>query len=272
MRGKRGDRITRTIALVMLATVGVAQASGSVYYMPAGYFSSSDSARKADNDWGYQFTVGYSFNDRWNLELLTESAKYKLDDYSGLFKLSGASLQGGFNLDPDAPVSPVLLGGLGYLHTGLKGGHDDDVTARGGLGLQWLPQDSHFGVRADAVVRHTFDNKLTPDKSNYDDLIYSLGFLYRLGSTRAESNAARSATAPPVPYYAQPIVTPKAEVAKVDSGIGKDAGFRGHVSKGVMSANDLDGDGIANGNDKCPDTPPNAVVDDDGCIMYMLRI
>ena len=40
----------------------------------------------------------------------------------------------------------------------------------------------------------------------------------------------------------------------------------------TVTSNDLDGDGVLNDDDKCPDTPANTVVDASGCPFFTLPV
>lgn len=266
--------------ILALAAFGMAARAEQGFYMyPSGYFSISDSSRHAENDFGIQFATGYSFNDNFSLELISDSSGYKLRDHSSEYKLSGASLQGVINIAPDLQVSPILLGGFGYQHTRFGDKTQDNVAGRAGLGLVWLPENSHFGARTDAVIRHDFNSRIEGNVNHYDDYVYSLGLLYRFGGTTKSSNyvSNRYAPLPPsVAAYAAPSTSASTNQAAAASNAPPakpiESAFHGRVSSGVPSANDLDGDGVLDNQDKCPDTPPNAVVDGDGCIMYMKKL
>jgi OOP family OmpA-OmpF porin len=181
-------------------------------------------------------------------------------------------VQGVFNFLPDADLSPILLVGGSWLRTELGGQRNDSGATRGGLGVQYQPEGSALGFRADAVERHEFNNSLNPQKNNYDDLIYSVGLTYRFGLGSSVTSTA-GYTAPLGTYT--PATQPVQQVAAAQTDHSAKAvhsSFKGRVSTGVSTPNDSDGDGVPNAQDKCSDTPANAVVDADGCIIYLKKL
>ncbi|WP_169740681.1 outer membrane beta-barrel protein [Nevskia soli] len=240
------------------------------YVAPGAYYSTSDSGRKAGNDYGVQFAAGYSLTDNFSFEALSESSQYRLDDAPGKIKAYGLSLQTVYTPWPNQALSPIILGGAGWLHTDTPKSNFDSAVARGGLGLHWQIPESNFGVRTDAVVRHDFDSKA------YNDLIFSLGLTYRIGNpTYHDPRLVTSAVPAATDIVLEPFIGEGQRTAAIlvpsNKSAPVEATFHGVVSKGLASLNDNDGDGIDDSHDKCPDTPPNAVVDSDGCIIYIKK-
>jgi OOP family OmpA-OmpF porin len=240
------------------------------YFEPATYYSIPDSERNAGKNYGFQLTTGYLFSDHLSFEALSESSRYRLDNSIGSIRAYGASFQGVYTLLPNLELSPIAIGGAGWLHTDTTKSNFDSAVARGGLGLRWQIPDSNFGVRTDAIVRHDFDSKA------YNDYIFSVGLTYRMGNPTYHDPKLQTSA---VPVAADVVLEPFIGEGQASGAVLVPANksgpventFHGTLSKGVASANDSDGDGVDDQHDKCPDTPPNAVVDSDGCIIYMKK-
>jgi OOP family OmpA-OmpF porin len=89
----------------------------------------------------------------------------------------------------------------------------------------------HFSVMAQALWRNDADGTSLAPRSHFQDFYYSIGLSFDFGGVDAPPPAPAAPAAPPPPP-ANP---------------------------------DLDGDGVPNERDKCPNTRPGAVVDLDGC-------
>jgi len=128
---------------------------------------------------------------------------------------------------------PYVLAGLGSTR------HSNILDA--GRALEWSlgvglhgQVSKHFSVRGQLMWRRDSDkDSLTPSGPNsFDDFFYSVGLNYDFGGKAAPPPA------PPAPPPEKPAPPPNP---------------------------DLDGDGVLNDADKCPNTRPGAVVDLDGC-------
>ncbi len=245
-----------------------------IYVFPAAYYAVSDPDKHADNDYGFRFAAGYMVNDQWSIEALSEFTTYKLDASVATLRSRGISFEGVYNIFPEYRLQPLLLGGAGWMRTSINGGYYDSPVIRAGVGLQWRVPNTNFGLRGDAVLRREFDSDAAPDKSNFNDPILSLGFTYRFG-TPTTSVAGSSAS--PVETSKGTTVPEQRPSGGLDTTVGPAKGqpvepiFHGTVSKGVVTPQDSDGDGVDDAQDKCPDTPPGAVIDADGCIIYMKK-
>jgi OOP family OmpA-OmpF porin len=101
-----------------------------------------------------------------------------------------------------------------------------------GLGLQGKISE-HFSARAQVLYRLDKDSSSLASHNSYADWIYSIGLSFDFGGQAA---APAPAAAAPPPSAPPPPPNP-----------------------------DLDGDGVPNERDKCPNTRKGAVVDLDGC-------
>lgn len=247
----------------------------SLYFYPAVRYTFSDSARYANNAVGYQVALGHVIDKRWAVELFSDADQFHLLDNTATLHTRGLGVQALYNFSPETDLSPFLLFGGNWLRTDIGNRQEDSPVARAGLGVLFQPEGAAFGLRADAALRHEFLNALSPERNNYDDVTYSLGLIYRFGLDNEESDGIAAYTRPMPPYSAPPPITQQvASNSGGDSGSGQVArsSFRGRVSTGVVTASDGDGDGVSNPKDKCSDTPANAVVDVDGCIIYLKKL
>jgi OOP family OmpA-OmpF porin len=199
-----------------------------------------DDRNTSDNDmlWGVGF--GRFFGNNFSLDLEYDEFDGTYADYAAAvpgatydsWKLSHVGLMARYHFGQSA-VRPYLVGGLGYLrHRNIldEGGA---VAPSLGAGLQGKIA-KHASVRAQVLWRHDADNdSLSPNIHSFDDIIYSLGLSFDFGGKEPPPPPPPPAAPPPPP---PPPPNP-----------------------------DLDGDGVPNERDKCPNTRPGAVVDLDGC-------
>jgi OOP family OmpA-OmpF porin len=249
-------RILAPLAVVALL-LGVRVASADDFYVyPAAYYSISDPSKNAGNNYGFQLSLGYDFWDHFSAEVVSESPNYKSTSASGDLKSHGASADARYRF-LDGPLQPFVLVGGGWMRTSDDLGGYGSYLALAGLGIEWALPKWNLGVRADALVRHEFVSNSTVEKSNLNDEVTSLGVTYHFGGSRATEPAHETSAV----RYAPPTAMPPAR-----------AGAEGTPQAGVMSAKpssglpDSDGDGVDDAHDRCPDTPPTATVDSDGCI------
>ncbi len=282
-------QLKTAVLLTVCVGAGAARADVSpVYVYPAMFYSTSDSGRYAANDYGFQMSLGYKLNRNWSLEGVTESTKYRLDDGSGYMESHGASLQGTYNFHhylPDFPVQPLAMTGLGWLHTDTPVRSYQTMTARAGLGALWEIPGTHLDLRTDAVVRHEFNARPVLGSTNnaqFNDMIVSLGLSYQFGQPLLSPVRQEATPGATNPFAVAPkpveTVLPGASEEKVAAPAAaaptstmESQKVKGFLSTGAVTANDQDGDGVDDEHDKCADTPPGAVVDADGCIIFMKK-
>jgi OOP family OmpA-OmpF porin len=201
-----------------------------------------DSDRNTRDDdvlWGVGF--GRFFTNNLSLDL-------EYDDFEGTYRdfdtvVPGATYdQWGFrNLGVmgryhfgDGDLRPYLAAGLGYLSHRNVGDEDEGISKSLGLGMQGKIAE-HWSARAQVLWRRDRDAGSKPEHGSYSDLIYTIGLSFDFGGQApapAPAPAPAAAPAAPPPAPENP---------------------------------DLDGDGVPNARDKCPNTRPGAVVDLDGC-------
>jgi OOP family OmpA-OmpF porin len=199
---------------------------------------SLDSDRNTrDNDvwWGVGF--GRFFGNNFSVDL-------EYDEFSGTYKdyatavpgatfdqwgLKNIGLMGRWYFG-DGGLRPYIAGGFGIQSHRNVMNEDDNLASSLGFGLQGKIA-KHFSARAQVLWRRDFDSH-SLDTSGFSDYIYSIGLSFDFGGTEPPPPPPPAAPPPPPPPPPNP---------------------------------DLDGDGVPNERDKCPNTRPGAVVDLDGC-------
>ena len=255
------------------------RAFDSLYIFPGVYYSAPRGGLNARDDYGAQLTLGTPLGKYFDLEALSETRKW--EPSAGGLRASerGASLQGLFKLLPQQSLTPFLSGGAGWVQSSYNGRHADVPLTRGGGGLIWSPLDIPLSLRGDASYRREYDNTATlPGAGKYpSDWIYTLGLSYRVNFVSSDASSARTpptqfSSLPPQAISDESAVVPAApeppaaivRVARPVRGCTVDpSGNR------CLGPEDSDGDGVPDTEDRCPDTPPHAVVDADGCYLYM---
>jgi len=192
-----------------------------------------------DNDVWWSVGFGKFFGNNFSLDL-------EYDQFAGTFrgvqdvapgatydkwKLSNTGLMGRYFFGQSSVRPYVALGVGSQKHRSVLD-EGRAITASVGLGLQGQ-LSKHFSVRAQALYRTDWDDSSNWRQQKYNDLILSVGLGFDFGG-----KAAPPPPPPPAPPAAPPPPPPNP---------------------------DLDGDGVLNERDKCPNTRPGAVVDLDGC-------
>jgi len=196
----------------------------------------SDRNTRDDDVW---WSVGFGrfFGNNFSLDL-------EYDEFSGTYKdyntkVPGATfdqwgfvqwgLMGRWHIG-DGNLRPYLAAGLGRLQHRNVLHEGTEVGVSIGAGIQGKIA-KHLSARAQVLYRRDPDSNSLPVQDGYGDWIYSIGLSFDFGGKEAPPPAA-----PPPPPPPPPPPNP-----------------------------DLDGDGVPNERDKCPNTRPGAVVDLDGC-------
>lgn len=183
---------------------------------------------------------GYFFNNNFSLD-------FEYDQFDGDFNgfdtaVPGATFDNwelrsysviGRYFFGDRAFRPFVLGGVGVTDHRSVLDEGTDLSLNAGVGLHGQLA-KHFSVRAQALWRYDQDGSSIENRSNFKDFIYSIGVSYDFGGRTPSAEPIAAAAPPPPPPAARP--NP-----------------------------DLDGDGVPNERDKCPNTRPGAVVDLDGC-------
>jgi OOP family OmpA-OmpF porin len=196
----------------------------------------SDRNTRDDDVW---WSVGFGrfFGNNVSLDLEYDEFQGTYRDYATMvpgatydqWGLSQWGLMGRYFFT-DAAVRPFLAGGVGYIKHRNVMAEDSDLGVSLGVGLQGKIA-KHWSTRAQILYRYDGDDTSLASNSGYNDLIYSIGLSFDFGGKEP----------PPPPPAAPPPPPPPPPNP------------------------DLDGDGVPNERDKCPNTRPGAVVDLDGC-------
>jgi OOP family OmpA-OmpF porin len=144
--------------------------------------------------------------------------------------LSNLSLYGRYYFG-DTMWRPYVVGGVGGQKHRSVLDEGTNMALSYGIGVQGQVA-KHISVRAQGLWRRDLDGESIVAHSRYVDFYYSIGVSFDFGGTEPPPPP------PPPPPPAKPTPPPNP---------------------------DLDGDGVLNEHDKCPNTRPGAVVDLDGC-------
>jgi OOP family OmpA-OmpF porin len=200
-----------------------------------------DNARdtRTDDVW---WSVGFG---RWLGNDFSLDLEY--DEHSGTFrgyqdniagatfdqwKLRNIGLMGRYHF-LEGPVRPYLALGVGMLKHRNINHEGESLSLRAGVGLQGRIH-KNWSARGQVIWQRDGDGSSMAPKSAFRDIIYSIGLNFDFGGKPPPPPPAPKEAAPPPPPPPPP--NP-----------------------------DLDGDGVLNERDKCPNTRPGAVVDLDGC-------
>lgn len=280
---KDRTRLLLAAALAALLNLSTAAVAGNIYIVPGAYFSTPDSSIHAKSDYGGQFLAGYRFDDNWAAEVLSENSEFELDDGTGKLTERGASLQGIFRVPLfEERIAPFVALGGGWMHTSYREKSADVPLARGGVGLSFDIPETPVSIRADAAVRHSFGNTAIPFYAgqNLNERTYGVGVEYHFGGQEQARPAQQAAPAAAYTYPAVAAQAPRPASASESAGTAPAETVARVNSYNCLTAaganrcsvpGDQDGDGVADADDRCPDTPANAVVDADGCLLYLRR-
>ena len=189
-----------------------------------------------DNDVWWSVGVGRFFGKNLSLDL-------EYDEFSGTWRdynsqIAGATFDqwGMKNIGlmaryhfRESGFRPYLAAGMGYLKHRNVSDEGGNIGMSFGAGVQGRFSE-HWSTRVQALYRNDRDGQTITANNSYGDWILSIGLNYDFGG--------KPPPPPPVKKEAPPPPPPNP---------------------------DLDGDGVLNEHDKCPNTRPGAVVDLDGC-------
>jgi OOP family OmpA-OmpF porin len=151
------------------------------------------------------------------------------ESLTGKWRLRNVGIMGRYHIG-QSKIRPFLAVGLGSLKHRNSADDSSSLSASFGGGVQGQFTE-HFSGFGQILWRTDGDDTSQPNFNSYTDLIYSIGLSFDFGG----QSAPPPAPPPPAPPPAPP------------------------------PNPDLDGDGVLNEHDKCPNTRPGAVVDLDGC-------
>lgn len=195
-----------------------------------------------DGDLWQSVGFGYFFNDHFSVDIEYDEFDGDFTDFDTVvpgatydqWKLSTLGAVGRFYFGDNA-WKPYVLGGVGS--TKHRNVMDEGHALSLSLGVGLHGQLSrHLSGRAQAMWRQDYDSASFGPQDYFRDFIYSIGLNFDFGGRTAAATQPPPPAAPPPAAAAPPPANP-----------------------------DLDGDGVPNERDKCPNTRPGAVVDMDGC-------
>ena len=200
-------------------------------------YTDSDRNTRDDDVW-YSIGFGNFLTNDFSLDLEYDRFSGTWNDYDSIspnatfdqWGLTNIGLMGRYYFT-DWSVRPFIAGGLGDLsHRNVSDeGSAISLSLGGGLAGQF---SKHWSGRAQLLYRRDRDSDTIPTNSSYSDWILSVGLSFDFGGKEPPPPPPPEEPAPPPPPPPNP---------------------------------DLDGDGVLNEHDKCPNTRPGAVVDLDGC-------
>ena len=197
-----------------------------------------DSERETRND-GLWYSVGFGrfFGNHISLDLEYDEYEGTVNSDASFFdpnddkwKLSTWGLMGRYHFGQRA-LRPYLAAGLGRTKHNNVLSSTSATAISLGLGLQ-AQFSKHLSGRAQIMWRQDGDGVSLPEYRDFTDMYYSVGLSWDFGGKPPPPPPAEPPPAPPPAPPPNP---------------------------------DLDGDGVINEHDKCPNTRPGAVVDLDGC-------
>lgn len=237
---KRTNLVLAIAAAGMVLGSGTVAADGDQPFHVTGQagalYTDSDRNMRDDDVW-WSLGFGYFLTDNFSVDLEYDRFSGTWQDYAEAvpgasykkWGLENIGVMGRYHFS-DWKVRPFLALGLGSLsHRNVSDeGSALSLSFGGGLRSQF---SKHFSGTAQLLYRKDRDNNTIPDNSGYGDWILSAGLSWDFGGKE-----------PPPPPPEEPAPPPPPPPNP-----------------------DLDGDGVLNEHDKCPNTRPGAVVDLDGC-------
>jgi len=198
-----------------------------------------------DGDIWQAVGIGYYFGPHFSLDLEYDEFEADYKDYNVAvpgaqfdeWNLRSVGLTGRYYFGNNA-WKPYVLAGIGSTrHSNVLDTGRNLYVWSLGVGLHGQVA-KHWSVRAQVMWREDNDNNSLPH-DGYTDLYYGVGLNFDFGGKSAPPAAPSPAPAAAQPPAAEPAAPPPNP--------------------------DLDGDGVRNELDQCPNTRPGAVVGLDGC-------
>lgn len=215
-----------------LALTGIAHAGsdpGSTYIAPSIQGVWVDGDRDVSDGLGAGLAFGYVASPNWNFELGLNGSGHDITGSSNRYDIKGIDINALRVFKRGDSVNPYLIGGIGLLENDGLGDKSKGVSYKFGGGLMAdIAKNASKGTNLQ--MRGEVHTRRDGD---FNDYVATLGLLYSWGGSIAAPVTTIAAIAP--------AVAPK----PVDG--------------------DDDRDGVPNSRDKCPNTPPGAKVDSDGC-------
>lgn len=191
--------------------------------------------------------IGFGYNFTKNLgaegvfDYVYSDSKPSDDDR----KTYSYRLDGLYHFIPDSEFVPYIAAGIGAITLNRESsGSNTSGSVNYGAGLKTFITES-LTIRGE--VRHIYDLV-----DSHNNVAYTIGLTYFFGAKEKKTAPARvvSAEAPAPVAIAAPVEIPETAPIPVSA---------------ALPPQDSDGDGVYDDADKCPDTPRDVLVDDQGC-------
>ena len=258
------------LAVSLAAPVYGEAQHGQMYVSPLISVIDDDPARGADDtEIGGQFGVGKALNDRWNVEVIVQSAEFsglRAQDHFGV----GVDFQRVFRRE--SRLSPYLLIGVGALDIDFDSGEDDN-GAMYAIGAGFLTDLGASNIALRGEYRYRSD---TSASSTLSDNLFSLGLQFPLGDGKPKVIDSDGDGVPdgsdrcPNTPLGTIVGSDGCELDSDGDGVVDSRDKCPNTPTGVSvnpngCAKDSDGDGVTDELDRCPDTVAGAAVDSTGC-------
>jgi OOP family OmpA-OmpF porin len=212
------------------------QAVDKWYVTPLLYGTWPSDRKRVDDDWSYGLAAGRNFGERFALELGYVTGDFDGAPGTGNLSLDSYSVDGLMHFGRASKIHPYLTAGIARIE-GDRNSTAETGTGWGvqaGLGVMsnlWTnPARTQVVTwRAEAKGRWLLEG--TDNNRKQADVLAGLGLQFHFGQ-------------------ALPMAAPLVEEAAPEP---------------APAPLDSDGDGVIDPNDKCPDTPAGAKVDENGC-------
>jgi OOP family OmpA-OmpF porin len=237
---KRNLILTLATASLAFGTSNLAADDFQPYHITGNVGTTNLDNQRNTRDDGVWWRAGFGrfFGNNFSMDLEYDHYSGKFRDYDVVapgaefdkWKMSNWGIMSRYHFG-EAMVRPYLAAGVGWQRHRSVLDEDTNLTTTIGAGLRGQ-FTKHFSGTAEVLYRWDHDGSSLESQSHFNDLIYSIGMSFDFGGKSAPPPP------PPPPPAAPPPPPPNP---------------------------DLDGDGVLNERDKCPNTRPGAVVDLDGC-------
>jgi OOP family OmpA-OmpF porin len=215
------------VAALTFSSLAMAAQDTRWYFIPALSYILADSDRRADDDFGVQLGVGRPINQWWNMELSGVVDTLDYENNAGEFKQRGALLDGLYFFGRSERFSPYAVVGAGALRSRIPGDTDTNPMLNVGVGAMSQLGTADVRLRGDIRYRWDDDDRIAGQRQ-FGDWIITIGLAIPFGG-------------------AEKAAVPAAAAAR------------------QAQMMDRDGDGIADNNDRCPNTAVGAKVNASGC-------
>ncbi len=267
----KNTRLRNTLICAALLPLGAnADALDERWYIaPSVSYIFADEHRNADDDVGAQLSVGKPVNEKWNVEL-TAVADSLERTAGGEFDQAGLGLDSLYFFTRNRGFAPYLTVGMGLLRTELANNANTHTTVSAGLGFMSRLNDYGLALRTDARYRMDNDNSSIASENGFGDWLLNVGLVIPFGSQHKAVAAAPAVAAVAAAPKAAPAPVAPAPVDSDGDGIADGADrCPGSMLGAKVDATgcevDSDKDGVVDSRDKCPGTPAGIKVDSRGC-------